>query len=85
MSPSGNSDYYSSYFVPGYKISRHVMFTNIHYYLGPYASVRPFSYQQREGYLITNPGVLLTRVCLRCLLFYQVVSDYIADIRLEPD
>lgn len=59
------SNGYTSYFVPGYGISRHVMFTNIHYYLGPYASVRPFSYQQREGYLVSNPGTPLTKVSLR--------------------
>ena len=57
---SGNV--YSCYFVPGYRISRHVMFTNIHYYLGPCATVRPFSYQQREGYLVSNPGTPLTKV-----------------------
>lgn len=56
-----SSNGYTSYFVPGYGISRHVIFTNIHYYLGPYASVRPFSYQQREGYLVSNPGPPLTK------------------------
>jgi len=43
-------------------ISRQVMFNNVHYFLGPNASVRPFTYQQREGYLINNPGGPLTKV-----------------------
>ncbi|CAD6569170.1 MAG: hypothetical protein ASARMPREDX12_002234 [Alectoria sarmentosa] len=34
---------------------------HIQYHLGPYASVRPFTYQQREGYLISNPGSALTK------------------------
>ncbi|KAL2045662.1 hypothetical protein N7G274_002092 [Stereocaulon virgatum] len=60
-SSASSSNVYNSYFVPGYRISRHVMFTNIHYYLGPCATVRPFSYQQREGYLVSNPGTPLTK------------------------
>ncbi|CAD6577245.1 MAG: hypothetical protein ASARMPRED_008187 [Alectoria sarmentosa] len=55
------SNAYTTYFVPGYGISRHIMFTHIQYHLGPYASVRPFTYQQREGYLISNPGSALTK------------------------
>lgn len=49
------------YFVPGYGISRHIIFSHIHFYLGPYAAVRPYSYQGREGYLVTA-GRTLTRV-----------------------
>ena len=62
--PSASRDgtTYISYFVPGYMISRQVMFSNVHYFLGPQASVRPFTYQQREGYLINNPGGPLTKV-----------------------
>ena len=56
------SPVYSCYFVPGYRISRQVMFTNIKYYLGPCASARPFSYQQSEGYLVSNLGRPLTKV-----------------------
>ena len=43
-------------------ISRQIMFNNVNYFLGPQASVRPFTYQQREGYLINNPGGPLTKV-----------------------
>lgn len=50
-----------SYFVPGFGISRHIIFSHIHFYLGPYASVRPYSYQGREGYLVTA-GRPLTKV-----------------------
>ena len=50
------------YFVPGYNISRHIMFSHIQIYLGPYATVRPYSYRGREGYLVTAPGQPLTRV-----------------------
>ncbi|KAL2053762.1 hypothetical protein ABVK25_006067 [Lepraria finkii] len=60
-SSASSGNVYSCYFVPGYRISRHVMFTNIHYYLGPCATVRPFSYQQREGYLVSNAGTPLTK------------------------
>ena len=51
-----------SYFLPGYGLSRSVVLQQIPYQLGPNASVRPFSYQQREGYLISSPGAFLTKV-----------------------
>ncbi|KAK2809566.1 hypothetical protein FQN50_003619 [Emmonsiellopsis sp. PD_5] len=47
------------YWLPGYQLSRHIVLTQIQYFLGPSASARPFSYQGREGYLIT--GAPLTR------------------------
>ncbi|CEJ56436.1 hypothetical protein PMG11_02643 [Penicillium brasilianum] len=47
------------YWLPGYGLSRHIVLGHIHYFLGPTASVRPYSYQGREGYLIT--GMPLTR------------------------
>ena len=58
---SSHSSGDESYFVPGYGISRHIMFSQVHFYLGPYASVRPYSYQGREGYLVTA-GRTLTKV-----------------------
>ena len=61
MSRDGTT--FISYFVPGYMISRQVMLNNVNYFLGPQATVRPFTYQQREGYLINNPGGPLTKVC----------------------
>ncbi|KAJ5494118.1 hypothetical protein N7463_010205 [Penicillium fimorum] len=47
------------YWLPGYGLSRHIVLGHIHYFLGPSATVRPYSYQGREGYLIN--GVPLTR------------------------
>lgn len=43
------------YFVPGFGISRQVMFSHIQFYLGPYASVRPYSYQVRTIYSLPIP------------------------------
>lgn len=70
---------YRQYFVPGWAISRHIIFSHIQFYLGPYATVRPYSYRGREGYLVTAPGQPLTRVgtlsafcsglLLSCLLY----------------
>ncbi|EER37178.1 conserved hypothetical protein [Histoplasma capsulatum var. duboisii H88] len=47
------------YWLPGYGLSRHVVVTQIQFFLGPASSARPFSFQGREGYLIT--GTRLTR------------------------
>lgn len=66
MSSALSHDECSSYFVPGYSISRHIIFSHIHFYLGPYASVRPYSYQGREGYLVIAPGRPLTKVDSFC-------------------
>ena len=63
MASVHNGDY-KRYFVPGFGISRHIIFSHIHFYLGPYASVRPYSYQGREGYLVIAPGLPLTKVSL---------------------
>jgi len=48
------------YFVPGFGISRQVMFSHIQFYLGPYASVRPYSYQVRTTDLLCLPLQTLT-------------------------
>lgn len=58
------SNEYRPYFVPGFGISRHIIFSHINFFLGPYASVRPYSYHGREGYLVTAPGPQLTKVFL---------------------
>ena len=42
-----------SYFVPGYGISRHIMFSHVHFYLGRDARVRPYQLRGREGFLVT--------------------------------
>lgn len=33
------------YWLPGYGLSRHIVLGHIHYFLGPSASARPYSYQ----------------------------------------
>lgn len=57
---SMQSNEHSHYFVPGFGISRHIIFSHINFFLGPYASCRSYSYHGREGYLITGPQ--LTKV-----------------------
>ncbi|ODH25864.1 hypothetical protein ACO22_05020 [Paracoccidioides brasiliensis] len=47
------------YWLPGYGLSRHIVLSQIQYFLGPTSSARPYSYQGREGYLVT--GTPLTR------------------------
>ena len=59
---SKRSTEYSTYFLPGIGISRQVILSRYQLHLGPSATIRPFSYQQREGYMITNPGKPLTQV-----------------------
>lgn len=44
MSSSSGFEH-KQYFVPGFGISRHIIFGHIQYYLGPSASVRPYQYQ----------------------------------------
>ena len=50
------------YFVPGDSLCQQVMLNNIKYFLGPQATVRPFSDHDRDGYLIKNASALLTKV-----------------------
>ncbi|OJD11826.1 hypothetical protein AJ78_07481 [Emergomyces pasteurianus Ep9510] len=47
------------YWLPGYGLSRHIVLSQIQFFLGPTSSARPYSFQGREGYLIT--GTRLTR------------------------
>ncbi|GFF48075.1 conserved hypothetical protein [Aspergillus lentulus] len=47
------------YWLPGYGLSRHIVLGHIQYFLGPSATVRPYTYQGRDGYLIN--GMPLTR------------------------
>jgi len=46
---------FSEYWLPGYNLSRHIVFGTLHYHLGPTATVRPYSWHGREGYLIHGP------------------------------
>ena len=47
-----------SFWLPGYGISRFIVFSLIPYLLGPLASVRPYRYHGRDGYLIHNTVTL---------------------------
>ena len=60
--PSIAGNELEQYFLPGWGISRNILFSHIHFFLGPHASVRPYSYQGREGYLVITPGPPLTEV-----------------------
>ncbi|EFQ98301.1 hypothetical protein MGYG_01334 [Nannizzia gypsea CBS 118893] len=42
------------YWLPGYELSRQVILSNIHIFLGPTASARPYTYHGRDGYLVTG-------------------------------
>ena len=63
---SGYRDDERTWFIPGFGISRHILYQHIRPYLGPSASVRPFTYGGREGYLLTAAGNGLTPVGLSC-------------------
>ncbi|KAH7411992.1 hypothetical protein DE146DRAFT_751136 [Phaeosphaeria sp. MPI-PUGE-AT-0046c] len=51
----------NSYFVPGFGISRTVIQNEIRYHCGPDAIVRPYTFQGRDGFLITTIGPPLTK------------------------
>jgi len=51
-----------SWFLPGYGISRQVILNHYQFFLGPSATIRPFRYQHREGYMLTHTGKTLTKV-----------------------
>jgi hypothetical protein len=76
MAQSGN--YVQEYFLPGFGLSRHIVISQLQYFLGPSARVRPYNYQSRDGYLIV--GMPLTRVSsssigrFHCLTFPRVRS-----------
>ncbi|KAF2743730.1 hypothetical protein M011DRAFT_471085 [Sporormia fimetaria CBS 119925] len=51
----------SSYFVPGFEISRAVIQSEIRFHCGPDAIVRPYTLQGRDGFLVTSSGPTLTK------------------------
>lgn len=51
-----------SYFLPGYGLSRHVIMRRIPFFVGHNYTIRPFTYNHREGYLLTHDGAPLTKV-----------------------
>ncbi|KAF2133816.1 hypothetical protein P153DRAFT_392461 [Dothidotthia symphoricarpi CBS 119687] len=51
----------NSYFVPGYGISRAVIQNEIRYHCGPDAIVRPYTFQGRDGFLVSTFGPPLSK------------------------
>ncbi|KAF1982706.1 hypothetical protein K402DRAFT_339650 [Aulographum hederae CBS 113979] len=51
----------NNYFVPGFGISRWVIQSEIRYFCGPDAIVRPYTHQGRDGFLVTTSGPALTK------------------------
>jgi len=55
-----SSNNYNKYWVAIPDISRKVIVSEIQYYLGPEATVRPYAREGEDGFLITTPGDCLT-------------------------
>ncbi|KAH8782519.1 uncharacterized protein K444DRAFT_593457 [Hyaloscypha bicolor E] len=49
-----------SYWIPNWDINKKVITQEIQYYLGPEATVRPYTRDGEDGFLITTPGQCLT-------------------------
>ncbi|OJD24346.1 hypothetical protein ACJ73_04295 [Blastomyces percursus] len=69
------------YWLPGYGLSRHVVLSQIQFFLGPSSSARPFSLQGREGYLIT--GTPLTRQQIEDLATMSLEYEKSAAMRMS--
>ncbi|KAI9711358.1 MAG: hypothetical protein M1812_007207 [Candelaria pacifica] len=74
-----------SYFVPGFNISRAVLQSNICYYLGPEAIVRPYTHQGRDGFLVTAPGKPLTKRQIDDLITMSKQWEEQAAARMSSD
>ncbi|KAI9048763.1 hypothetical protein LZ554_007594 [Drepanopeziza brunnea f. sp. 'monogermtubi'] len=48
------------YWIPNLDISKKVITQELQYFLGPDATVRPYTYEGEDGFLITTPGECLT-------------------------
>ncbi|KAI1332822.1 hypothetical protein F5Y16DRAFT_126917 [Xylariaceae sp. FL0255] len=48
------------YFIRNFEISRKVLTQELQCYLGPHATVRPYTREGEDGFLITTPGPCLT-------------------------
>ena len=58
-SQSYDSSSQLTYFLPNYEIFKHIFYGQLGFLLGINASARPYSYQGREGYLITVDFILI--------------------------
>ncbi|KIN06692.1 hypothetical protein OIDMADRAFT_191161 [Oidiodendron maius Zn] len=48
------------YWIPNFDINKKVITQEIQYYLGPESTVRPYTREGEDGFLITTPGECLT-------------------------
>jgi len=55
--PSGEKN---RYWIPNLDINKKVITQEIQYYLGPESTVRPYTREGEDGFLITTPGECLT-------------------------
>ncbi|KAL2196373.1 hypothetical protein P885DRAFT_78100 [Corynascus similis CBS 632.67] len=63
-SPSSSSSM-NKYWIPHLDIHKKVITQELQYYLGPEATVRSFTRDGEDGFLITTPGPCLTDVSRR--------------------
>lgn len=49
------------YWLPGYGLSRHIVLRQLQYFLGPSATVRPYSYHVRGHVLSHGSKLILNR------------------------
>ncbi|KAM5364050.1 hypothetical protein ACJZ2D_011729 [Fusarium nematophilum] len=50
----------NKYWIPHQDIHRKIITQELQYYLGPQATVRPYTFEGEDGFLITTPGSCLT-------------------------
>ncbi|KAI1009526.1 hypothetical protein LB506_009596 [Fusarium annulatum] len=62
----------NKYWIPHQDIHRKVITQELQYYLGPQATVRPYTLEGEDGFLITTPGSCLTDVG-RC--WFEQIDD----------
>ncbi|PHH75419.1 hypothetical protein CDD82_4452 [Ophiocordyceps australis] len=48
------------YWIPHHEIHRRIITQELQYYLGPEATVRPYTLEGEDGFLISTPGACLT-------------------------
>ncbi|CAM1501101.1 Fc.00g102630.m01.CDS01 [Cosmosporella sp. VM-42] len=55
-----SSSFMNRYWIPHLDIHKKVITQELQYYLGPQATVRPYTFEGEDGFLITTPGSCLT-------------------------
>ncbi|KAJ5760735.1 hypothetical protein N7520_007891 [Penicillium odoratum] len=72
------------YWLPGYGLSRHIVLGHIHYFLGPTASVRPYSYQEQIDDLATMSREYEKQEALRMTNQIQNTNGHASSRHSEP-